>query len=124
MRTMSTRTAGWVAGAVAATAVALRAAAAMLTYLDRHRLPADLNNWSFPGSVFTDVTYLASIVVGFVLANLGLYRGFSTMTAQLCGGRRTSTGRVAIRSSWCGWQISIRLARVSQVAEASRDRSP
>src|SRR5262245_58132691 len=69
MRTMSTRTAGWVAGVVAATAVALQAAAATLAYLDRHRLPVNLNNWSFPGSVFMDVVYLGSIVVSFVLAS-------------------------------------------------------
>jgi signal transduction histidine kinase len=69
MRTMSTRTAGWVAGALAATAVALQSSAALLTYLDRHRLPAELNNWTFPGSLFMDVIYLASIVVSFVIAS-------------------------------------------------------
>src|SRR5262249_49491717 len=69
MRTMSTRTARFVAGAVAAAAIALHAAASTLAYMDRHRLPAHLNNWSYPGSVFTDVTILAGIVLGFVVAS-------------------------------------------------------
>ena len=65
MRVQTTR---WVAGCAAAVSVALIAGALLLTYADRHRLPADLTGWNF-SDVFDGVANLAVPVVGFVLAS-------------------------------------------------------
>jgi two-component system, NarL family, sensor kinase len=64
---MRTRTAGWVAGGVATASIALMAGGMALAYVDRHALPADLTNWSFP-DVFQDVVNMGVPVLGFVLA--------------------------------------------------------
>jgi signal transduction histidine kinase len=65
---MRARTAGRVAGGVAAGSVALMAAGLALTYVDRHLVPASLSDWDF-SDVFSDVVNLAVPVVGFVLAS-------------------------------------------------------
>ena len=65
---MRTRTAAWVAGGVAAVSIALIAGGMALAYVDRHALPADLTNWSFP-AVFQDVVNMGVPVLGFVLAS-------------------------------------------------------
>ena len=65
---MRARTAGWVAGGIAAGSLALMAAGLALAYADRHALPADLTGWSFP-AVLQDVGNMAVPVVGFVLAS-------------------------------------------------------
>jgi signal transduction histidine kinase len=65
---MRARTAGRVAGGVAAGSVALMVAGLALTYMDRHLVPASLNSWDF-SDVFTDVVNLAVPVLGFVLAS-------------------------------------------------------
>jgi signal transduction histidine kinase len=65
---MRTRTAAWVAGGVAAISIALIAGGMALAYVDRHALPADLTNWSFP-AVFQDVVNMGVPVLGFVLAS-------------------------------------------------------
>jgi signal transduction histidine kinase len=64
---MKARTARWVAGGVAAVSVALIVGALILSYLNRHRVPADLTGWDFSG-VLGQVAYLAVPVVGLVLA--------------------------------------------------------
>jgi signal transduction histidine kinase len=65
---MSARTAQWVAGGIAAGSIALMAGGMALAYVDRHALPADLTNWSFP-AVFQDVVNMGVPVLGFVLAS-------------------------------------------------------
>jgi hypothetical protein len=65
---MRTQTARWVAGSVAAASIVLMAAGLVLTYVDRHLVPASLNSWGF-SNVFTDAVNLAVPVVGFVLAS-------------------------------------------------------
>jgi len=65
---MRARTAGWVAGGIAAGSLALMAAGLALAYVDRHALPAALTGWSFP-TVLQDVGNMAVPVVGFVLAS-------------------------------------------------------
>ena len=62
---MGGRTARWVAGCVAAASVALMAGGLVLTYLDRHLVPASLTGWDF-SDVFADVVNMAVPVVGFV----------------------------------------------------------
>jgi signal transduction histidine kinase len=65
MRVVTVR---WVAGCAAVGSVALMAGALVLTYLDRHLVPADMAGWNFSG-VFGGVANLAVPVVGFVLAS-------------------------------------------------------
>jgi signal transduction histidine kinase len=65
---MRARTAGWVAGGVAAGSVALMVGGLALTYLNRHLVPASLSDWGF-ADVFSDVVNMAVPVVGFVLAS-------------------------------------------------------
>ena len=65
---MRARTAGRVAGGVAVGSVALMVAGLVLTYVDRHLVPASLSGWDF-SEVFSDVVNLAVPVVGFVLAS-------------------------------------------------------
>jgi hypothetical protein len=59
-------TARWVAGGVAAVSVALIAGALVLAFVDRHRVSAALTGWD---DLFSQVTYLALPVVGFMLAS-------------------------------------------------------
>jgi len=65
MRVLTVR---WVAGCAAVGSVALMAGALVLTYADRHLVPADMAGWNFSG-VFEGVANLAVPVVGFVLAS-------------------------------------------------------
>ena len=65
---MRARTAGWVAGGIAAASLALMAAALVLAYADRHRLPASLTNWDF-SDVLASVVNMSIPVLGFVLAS-------------------------------------------------------
>jgi signal transduction histidine kinase len=65
---MRARTAGWVAGGIAAGSLALMAAGLAMAYADRHALPASLTGWNFP-TVLQDVGNMAVPVVGFVLAS-------------------------------------------------------
>jgi signal transduction histidine kinase len=62
------RTAGWVAGCVAAGSIALMAGGLALAYVDRHLVPAGLTSWDF-SDIFSDVENLTVPVVGFVLAS-------------------------------------------------------
>jgi hypothetical protein len=63
---MRARTAPWVAGCAAAVSVALMTGGIVLSYADRHLLPA--SGWDF-SSVFEEVTFMAVPAVGFVLAS-------------------------------------------------------
>ena len=65
MRVLTVR---WVASCAAVGSVALMAGALVLTYVDRHLVPADMAGWNFSG-VFEGVANLAVPVVGFVLAS-------------------------------------------------------
>src|SRR5215831_14095228 len=65
---MRARTAQWVAGGIAAGTIALTAGGMALAYVDRHALPADITNWTFP-AVFQDVVTMGVPVLGFVLAS-------------------------------------------------------
>ena len=65
---MRARTAGWVAGSIAAGSIALMAAALVLAYVDRHRLSASLTNWDF-SDVLANVVNMSLPVMGFVLAS-------------------------------------------------------
>jgi signal transduction histidine kinase len=64
---MRVLTARWVAGGVAAVSVALIIGGLVLSYLNRHRVPADLTGWDF-SEIFGQVANLAVPVVGLVLA--------------------------------------------------------
>src|SRR5690349_11687527 len=57
-----------VAGGVAASSVALIAGGLVLVYVDRDLVPADLSGWHF-ADVFGQVSNLAPVVVGLVLAS-------------------------------------------------------
>ena len=65
---MRARTAGLVAGCVAAGSLALMAGGLILAYVDRHLVPANVTYWDF-SDVFGDVVNLAIPVGGFVLAS-------------------------------------------------------
>ena len=65
---MGRQTARWLAGSVAGVSVALMTAGLVLTYLNRHLVPASLNGWDF-SAVFEDLVNLAVPVVGFVVAS-------------------------------------------------------
>jgi signal transduction histidine kinase len=65
---MKVLTVRWVAGCAALGSVALMAGALVLTYVDRHRVPAGQTGWDF-SDVFGGVANLAVPVVGFVLAS-------------------------------------------------------
>jgi hypothetical protein len=65
---MRARTAGLVAGCVAAGSLALMAGGLILAYVDRHLVPASVTYWDF-SDVFGDVVNLALPVGGFVLAS-------------------------------------------------------
>ena len=65
---MRARTAQWVAGGVAVGSIALIAGGVALAYVDRHAVPADVTNWSFP-AVFQDMVDVAVPVLGFILAS-------------------------------------------------------
>jgi signal transduction histidine kinase len=65
---MRARTAGWVAGSVAAASIALMTGGLVLAYVDRHRLSASLTNWDF-SDVLASVVNISLPVMGFVLAS-------------------------------------------------------
>jgi signal transduction histidine kinase len=65
---MRARTAQWVAGGIAVGSIALMAGGIALAYVDRHALPPDLTNWTFP-DVLQDVVNMGVPVLGFVLAS-------------------------------------------------------
>jgi hypothetical protein len=65
---MRARTAGWLAGDIAAGSIALMAAGLALAYVDRHRLSASLTNWNF-SDVLAGLTDMSLPVLGFVLAS-------------------------------------------------------
>src|ERR1700745_1735214 len=65
---MRARTAGWVAGGVAAASLALMVAPLVLAYVDRHRLSASLTNWDF-SDVLANVVNMSIPVIAFVLAS-------------------------------------------------------
>src|SRR5215469_6530551 len=65
---MRARTARWLAGGVAVGSLALMAGGMVLAYVDRHTLPADVTNWSFP-VVLQDVGNIAVPVLGLILAS-------------------------------------------------------
>jgi len=65
---MRARTAGWVAGGVAAGSLALMAGSLALAYADRHALPASQTGWDF-SDVFQDLVNMAVPILGFTLAS-------------------------------------------------------
>ena len=65
---MRARTAGWLAGSIAAGSIALMAGGLALAYVDRHRLSASLTNWDF-SDVLAGVVNISLPVMGFVLAS-------------------------------------------------------
>src|SRR5689334_19540838 len=87
MRVVTTRR---VAGGVAASSVALIAGGLVLVYVDRDLVPADLSGWHF-ADVFGQVSNLAPVVVGLVLASRrpGNRIGWLLLVAGLGLGLRT-----------------------------------
>ncbi|HYB88129.1 MAG TPA: histidine kinase [Streptosporangiaceae bacterium] len=65
---MRARTAGWVAGSVAAVSIALMIGGLVLAYVDRHAVSASMTNWDF-SDVFTSVVNISIPVIGFILAS-------------------------------------------------------
>jgi signal transduction histidine kinase len=65
---MRARTAGWLAGSIAAGSIALMAGGLALAYVDRHRLSASLTNWDF-SDVLAGVVNISLPVMGFLLAS-------------------------------------------------------
>ena len=104
---MRARTAGLVAGCVAAGSLALMAGGLILAYVDRHLVPASMTYWDF-SDVFGDVVNMAVPVGGFVLASRrpGNRIGWLTLAAGLTLGLRSfadvyeQRALVAARGSW------------------------
>ena len=65
---MRAQTVQWLAGGIAAGSIALMAGGLVLSYADRHALPADQVTWNF-SNVFMNVVNLGVPVLGFVLAS-------------------------------------------------------
>ena len=125
---MRARTAGLVAGCVAAGSLALMAGGLILAYVDRHLVPASVTYWDF-SDVFGDVVNLAIPVGGFVLASRrpGNRMGWLALAAGLTLGLRSfadtyeQRALVAAPGSWPAgpaalwvsewiWLISLALA--------------
>jgi len=125
---MRARTAGLVAGCVAAGSLALMAGGLILAYVDRHLVPASVTYWDF-SDVFGDVVNLALPVGGFVLASRrpGNRIGWLALAAGLTLGLRSFADQyeqralVAAPGSWPAgpaalwvsewiWLISLALA--------------
>jgi hypothetical protein len=87
---MRARTAGLVAGCVAAGSLALMAGGLILAYVDRHLVPASATYWDF-SDVFGDVVNMALPVGGFVLASRrpGNRIGWLALAAGLTLGLRS-----------------------------------
>jgi hypothetical protein len=87
---MRARTAGLVAGCVAAGSLALMAGGLILAYVDRHLVPASVTYWDF-SDVFGDVVNMAIPVGGFVLASRrpGNRIGWLALAAGLTLGLRS-----------------------------------
>jgi hypothetical protein len=87
---MRARTAGLVAGCVAAGSLALMAGGLILAYVDRHLVPASVTYWDF-SDVFGDVVNMALPVGGFVLASRrpGNRIGWLALAAGLTLGLRS-----------------------------------
>jgi hypothetical protein len=87
---MRARTAGLVAGCVAAGSLALMAGGLILAYVDRHLVPASVTYWDF-SDVFGDVVNMAVPVGGFVLASRrpGNRIGWLALAAGLTLGLRS-----------------------------------
>jgi hypothetical protein len=122
------RTAGLVAGCVAAGSLALMAGGLILAYVDRHLVPVSMTYWDF-SDVFGDVVNMAVPVGGFVLVSRrpGNRIGWLTLAAGLTLGLRSfadtyeERALVAARGSWPGgptalwvsewiWIVSLALA--------------
>jgi hypothetical protein len=87
---MRARTAGLVAGCVAAGSLALMAGGLILAYVDRHLVPASVTYWDF-SDVFGDVVNMALPVGGFILASRrpGNRIGWLALAAGLTLGLRS-----------------------------------
>ena len=104
---MRARTAGLVAGCVAAGSLALMAGGLILAYVDRHLVPASVTYWDF-SDVFGDVVNMAIPVGGFVLASRrpGNRIGWLALAAGLTLGLRSFADQyeqralVAAPGSW------------------------
>jgi hypothetical protein len=104
---MRARTAGWVAGCVAAGSLALMAGGLILAYVDRHLVPANVTYWDF-SDVFGDVVSMANPVGGFVLVSRrpGNRIGWLALAAGLTLGLRSFADQyeqralVAAPGSW------------------------
>jgi len=96
MKALTTR---WVASCIAAVSIALIISAMVLSYLNRHRVPADLSGWDFSG-VLGQVTYLAVPVVGFVLASRrpGNRIGWLFLAAGLALGLNSFSAEYGLRA--------------------------
>ena len=110
---MRVRTARWVAGGMAAAAVALIAGGLALAYVDQHLVAADLSSWHFV-DVFEQVVSVSPAVVGFVLASRrpGNRIGWLLLVAGLGLGLRAFTHQYALRAlvaapgSWPGGRVA------------------
>jgi hypothetical protein len=104
---MRARTAGLVAGCVAAGSLALMAGGLILAYVNRHLVPASVTYWNF-SAVFGDVVTMALPVGGFVLVSRrpGNRIGWLALAAGLTLGLRSFADTyqqhalVAARGSW------------------------
>jgi hypothetical protein len=96
---MRARTAGWVAGCVAAGSLALMAGGLILSYVDRHLVPASMTNWDF-SDVLGDVANMALPVMGFVLASRrpGNRIGWLALAAGLTLGLSSFAGQYEQRA--------------------------
>src|SRR5215472_18107956 len=96
MKALTTR---WVASCIAAVSIALIISAMVLSYLNRHRVPADLSGWDFSG-VLGQVTYLAVPVAGFVLASRrpGNRIGWLFLVAGLALGLNSFSNQYALHA--------------------------
>ena len=96
---MKARTSRRVASCVAAISVALIIGALVLSYLNRHRVPAYLTGWDFSG-VLGQVIYLAVPVVGLVLASQrpGNRIGWLFLAAGLALGLNSFSAEYGLRA--------------------------
>jgi signal transduction histidine kinase len=96
---MKARTSRRVASCVAAVSVALIIGALVLSYLNRHRVPAYLTGWDFSG-VLGQVIYLAVPVVGLVLASQrpGNRIGWLFLAAGLALGLNSFSAEYGLRA--------------------------
>jgi signal transduction histidine kinase len=96
---MKARTSRRVATCVAAVSVALIIGALVLSYLNRHRVPAYLTGWDFSG-VLGQVIYLAVPVVGLVLASQrpGNRIGWLFLAAGLALGLNSFSAEYGLRA--------------------------